>query len=322
MKLFDSDAKKISIITIIAVLSAFALFLFIMSLLPDSVYVEHENFYKNQLADEKKIFLVGSSHIYALNSTLITKQLLAENKSYLVYNLGQAADDPESRLRTIDMMISQKPSLVLYGIGLRDFVSSGREASETTNNLLPELVKVTDVLSLIDLPLNNDILENPKFAMIRAMLGIINKDQTTETKRVYNNAPFFPYRESATTPAEITKLEKSPDLKIGEIYSLNKNTNFQALREIISKLKENNIDVIIFSTPHSPIWWEHQSPTQIQIFNEMLDNLKNNLDVPVYRLDKKYSEIDIWEDNTHLIIGNKTRSYSTDIADIIITNTK
>jgi len=68
-----------------------------------------------------KIFIVGSSNVYAINATSINEQLSNEQKNYLVYNLADQGDNPTRRLNSIDNIISHKPEFVLYGIGIWDF---------------------------------------------------------------------------------------------------------------------------------------------------------------------------------------------------------
>ena len=68
-----------------------------------------------------KIFIIGSSNVYAVNAASINEQLSNEQKNYLVYNLADMGDNPTRRLNSIDNIISHKPEFVLYGVGLWDF---------------------------------------------------------------------------------------------------------------------------------------------------------------------------------------------------------
>ena len=68
-----------------------------------------------------KIFIIGSSNVYAINATRINEQVSNAHKNYLVYNLADMSDTPTKRLNSIDNIISHKPELVLYSLGTWEF---------------------------------------------------------------------------------------------------------------------------------------------------------------------------------------------------------
>mgnify|MGYP000200383422 CR=1 FL=1 len=137
-----------------------------MSIVPDHKYLEHEEFFSQNLTGEK-IFIFGSSPIYAINPVNVSNHLLEKGHSYTVYNLGQGSSDAEEQLRTVDLIISQEPKIVVYGIAYQTFYSHGRTIVEKPPESLAAPPKLSDLLSTISLPFNTGLLDNPKFATIR-----------------------------------------------------------------------------------------------------------------------------------------------------------
>ena len=76
----------------------------------------------DKVKDEKKIFIIGSSSVYAINATYINEQLALNEKNYQVYNLADMSDTPRKRLASIQNIISNEPEIVVYGIGMLEFV--------------------------------------------------------------------------------------------------------------------------------------------------------------------------------------------------------
>ena len=94
------------------------------------------DFYSNHVSDEKQIFILGSSQVVAINATRVDNYLSINGYDYDVYNLAQISDTPKQRLETLDMIISSKPEIIVYGVGPRDFQSS---PTERTQLLLADL---------------------------------------------------------------------------------------------------------------------------------------------------------------------------------------
>lgn len=298
------------------------LFIVIMSTIPDTTFINHKSFYSQVLLG-KKVFILGSSHVYALNTTIIQNTIAQHGLEYTVYNLGQGSDDPEARLRTIDYIISQKPDIVIYGIGFRDFESSGRSTLEKPNTVLPEPPRLSEVITPLEERLDLSILKNPKFAMIRTINDLTRSPDKILAEdnlpRVYPNTPFFPYYVKATISADPSYLERTETIdKLGEILPYEKNLNVKAFKQILKKLEENNIKTIVFTTPHTKSWLAHQSDHQKQTFYSILEHISSEFDFHIYYLHNKHTEMDIWENHNHLVVSQKTNFYSEEIASMIV----
>jgi len=320
-----NSVRKTTFSIFIAFVFSVSIFLFIMSITPDYKYLEHKEFYSQDLTGEK-IFIFGSSQIYALNPVDISSHLLKQGHDYTVYNLGQGSSDAEEQLRTIDFVISQEPKIVVYGIAYQTFYSHGRTIVETPPESLISPPKLSDLLSIISLPYNTGLLDNPKFATINTFNHFYQKQTRNfqeELEHPYLNTPFFVRTPNAEIPAEQKDLEKDGKLanyKGNEIYPMNKNRTYSALKELTHILNDHNIEVIIFTTPHLKNWLEQVPVQQKEIFNSMLDDLEKEFNFEVFRLHDKYDVMDIWIDNDHHIAhSEKTDFYSEEVAKMILT---
>ena len=305
---------------------AFTIFFATMSSLPDYVYEEHEKFYLQELPDEK-IFIFGSSHTFAINPTIVSDILSIEGHNHTVFHLGQGSFDAEERLRTVDLVISQKPEIVIYGIAYQTFYSHGRSTIEKPIDSFIELPRARDFLTVFSLPLNSGLIDNPKFATINTINHFL---QTWDGKydevlqRPYPNTPFFLKDDNAKIPAEQKDLEvggKLASFRGNEIYPMEKNRTYTALKELIHELHSNEIEVVIFTVPHHKNWLEQLPIQQKQIFDDMLEDLEQEFDFEVFRLHDKYDDdLDIWVDHDHLIaFSEKTDFYSQEIAKMLLT---
>ena len=319
------DVRKTTFFIFIAFVFSVSIFLFIMSIAPDYKYLEHKEFYSQDLPGEK-IFIFGSSQIYALNPINISNHLLEKGHSYTVYNLGQGSSDAEEQLRTIDFVISQEPKVVVYGIAYQTFYSHGRTIIEKPPESLISPPKLSDLLSTISLPYNTGLLDNPKFATINTFNHFYQKQTRNfqeELEHPYLNTPFFIHTPSAEIPAEQKYLEKGSkfaNYKGNEIYPIDKNRTYAALKELIHILNDHNIEVIIFTTPHLKNWLEQVPIQQKEIFNSMLNDLEKEFSFEVFKLHDKYETIDIWVDHDHNIShSEKTNFYSEEVAKMILT---
>ena len=303
---------------------AFTIFFVIFSMLPDHTYAQHEKFYSQELPG-KKIFLFGSSQIYAINPEIVSDVLNESGFNYTVFHLGQGASDTEELIRTSDLIISQKPDVVIYGVAYHTFYSHGRTIVEKPSDSVIHPPRIQDLLSSLSLPTNNGLLDNPKFAIINTInhfYRIQFMDIEEPSTPAYLNTPFFNYDPNQIQPVDPSEFEIGSTLinyKGNEIYPINKNRTFDSLKQFIHKLQENEIEVIIFTTPHNKNWLSQVPIQQKEIFDSMLINLETEFNFKVYRLHDKVSSMSVWKDHDHLVAHNpETDFYSEEIAKIIL----
>ena len=84
---------------------------------------------------KEKIFLLGSSTVYSVNSTFVNNYFAKNDVNYEFFNLADMSDSPKKRIHSISNIISNNPAIVIYGIDVGDF------RTETKNEIsLEEIV--------------------------------------------------------------------------------------------------------------------------------------------------------------------------------------
>lgn len=307
----------------IAFVFGFGSLLVVNSISANSTSSENQNnfFQETFPSNKNKIFLVGSSHIGHLNMDYINKKINSEYPNYNVYNLAINSDHPKSRYNNIEELISLNPSLVFYGISFRDFESKFQSSSTenfSIENLVPNLQQSTkETYSKFDLP-------NPQLITKKIIRTIL--DETGIQKApVYDiqpqNTPFFSLGSQQTIILDDLELERLSPFLIPEPSTLNinieNNEDEYYLRQIISKLQENNIKVILFTTPLSKAYLNSLNHDAENNFNDILDSIENDFDLVIYDFTDKYSELQVWTNPDHIAYNDKSMQFSEDIKSII-----
>ena len=250
----------------------------------------------------------------AINATSINEQLSNEQKNYLVYNLADQGDNPTRRLSSIDNIISHKPEFVLYGIGLWDFqkpISHFQSHSAIDFLLQPGDFFKSLFQDNIDL-----------YGYGPGKIFISPKDRSLTLSKYILRGPDQPYHPFIKfEPTSIHSNEKLiEDFGWPENNGLDvteENKKIIALNQIIHKLQENDIKVILFSYPHSKALYTFQ-PQDLKDFERMLNNKSNEFAIPVYFLHEKYVDLEIWRESLHVAIHPDAQIYADDILKIIL----
>lgn len=306
---------KISLSILVAVIISVFIFFLVMISLPDDLFQIYQEFFSKDLGDGNKIFILGSSHVFAINPIIISEKLKQNNYDFDVYNLASPGDDFEERARSINMIIEKKPKIIIIGIEPRSFESNGRSITLPPESPLPNIPSFNKIFQIVDLGDKKGIFENPKFAIIRTISSPLNIDKINT-----QYTPFFQLDANDESIIPFTELNKIQPEYVAQINPIENNSNLISLRNFISELENNNIKVILFITPHSKIYLDLYPQKQSEIFFDIIDFLsKNN---QVYSLYEKYSELNVWHDHTHLAVNKNSNFYSNDIADLIIAELK
>lgn len=311
------ERAKISISILLAAIISISIFFVVMLNLPDDLFQAYEDFFSKDLGDEEKIFILGSSHVYAINPIIISEKLKQNDYKFEVYNLGSPGDDFEERERTVNMIIDKKPKIVVIGIEPRSFESAGRSITKVPNSPIPSIPSINEIFEQIDLGDKKGIFKNPKFALIRTIASPIQDDIE---KHPYPNSPFLEYNVDAAKLSNPDELEKIKPEYIAKINPIEKNSSLYSLNKIIDKLEENDIKVIIFVTPHSKFYLDVYPENQSEIFSDIINFIseKNK----VYSLYDRYADQNVWTDHTHLAVNEDSNFYSNDVTDFIIKELK
>ncbi len=279
----------------------------------------HEFYSQNFNVDNKRIFIIGSSQVVAINATHVKNYLASYNyNDYEIYNLATISDIPFYRLDTIEKIISTNPSLILYGVSDRDFTFV---PESIVNNPLPDphasFILFLNQIKQIS-PIDLKIFESPQRTTLSMMINFIGFLKGDSLESVpYENTPFMRVTESAF------KINHEIDYRrtgFEQIPSPEENVDSIALKEIIQKLNSNDIKIIIFVAPANKFYSEFMPVDYKDSFNLILDDLQKSSTSKVYDLFYKYKDLEIWNDLTHVAINPNSNIYSEDIARIILEN--
>ena len=326
---------KIIFTVLVSFVIAFSIFYTTIYFLENStssnITSEELDFYSN-ISTEKKIFLIGSSEMLTLNATFITEKISDKLPDHVVYNLGKPADLPKVRINSIDHIIESKPKIVLYGIGFRDIekIPEGGFGGLVIKDNLGMKKEIVDPKTEFEKILYNigfykmdlAFLENPKFQILTKVKKIFEeKEEGQSLEEQFPNTPFYKMEtsdiEKKINQTPIDQIGVCSALKNFEIEELHKDRNLVSLEIMIEKLKEKNIQVILFSTPlHKNCFLDKKSISANELFETAVMKLAQKHDIEFYPLHKSYWDYEMWLETDHLTYQNSFL-FSDDIAKII-----
>ena len=315
--------KKILLFILFSFLVSFSLFFILINVIyekQENALIENEKKYYDSIKGIKnKIFLVGGSHISALNPYFIENFLAEHNEDYEVFNLSKMANRPQKEINNFDLLISAEPKIIVYGISARDFaeIQSVNEPKIKSNQPLPDpsllLKNWFDNQNSEILLLQPDF--SPKLITLKEIRGVtVNSDD-------YIKAPFFRFdykRDFTIMSDEDLKSLANSGITPVEIKSINQNQDFLDLQEIIKKLKENNIKIILFTTPQHKYFYDLVDNTEKIAFENTLLEIQNTSNLKIHLFTEKYSDLEIWRNPTHIVVSKSASIFSDDIAKLIL----
>ena len=298
-----------------------------------SIKKEIEFYTKNFETDEKKIFVLGSSHIMAVNTTLIESKLLENNYEYSVYNLAKGGDVPKDRIPTLEYLIKSKPEIVVYGIAERDFrgaIPIQQESANTPESPLPNLKNFFDEIFWQSSGIKSEdyeFLSNPKLTTLTTAYNftkfLFDQEEIKENRKdrpPFENTPFFKIGDIETiirTDDEVKNIFENI-YEFREIPPSYKNPQVSSFKEIITELNENNIGVIIFITPHHEVF-QNSFPKKIERqFEDIINEIETEYDLEIHSLYDKYNNLKIWNNPSHVAVNKGSVIFSNDIVNLIL----
>ena len=300
-------------ISVVTVIFAFSTDLYIQIYDPNWHGIINSN--KSIDSTKAKIFIIGSSNVYAINATSINEQLSNEQKDYLVYNLADQGDNPTRRLSSIDNIISHKPEFVLYGIGIWDYEKSiSKFKSHSTIDFLLQPGDFFKSLFQDNIDL---------YGYGQGKIFISPKDRSLTSLKYILRGPdqhYHPFIHQAPTPIHSNEklLEDFPPDENDGIDVTEESKRIIALNQILHKFQKNGIKVILYSTPESKAMYSAFQPEDLKDFQIMLSNKSNEFSIPVYFLHDKYVDLEIWRETLHIAIHPDAQIYTDDILKIIL----
>ena len=300
-------------ILVVTVIFAFSTDLYIQIYDPNWHGIINSN--KSVDSTKGKIFIIGSSNVYAINATSINEQLSNEKKNYLVYNLADQGDNPIRRINSIDNIISHKPEFVLYGIGIWDYEKSiSKFKSHSTIDFLLQPGDFFKSLFQDNIDL---------YGYGQGKIFISPKDRSLTSLKYILRGPdqhYHPFIHQAPTPIHSNEklLEDFPPDENDGIDVTEESKRIIALNQILHKFQKNGIKVILYSTPESKAMYSAFQPEDLKDFQIMLSNKSNEFSIPVYFLHDKYVDLEIWRETLHIAIHSDAQIYTDDILKIIL----
>ena len=241
----------------------------------------------NQKTDDekKRIFLIGASAVYSINTLYLNEKLSENEINFEVYNLADMSDTPTRRLNSIENIIDNKPEIVFYGLGYTHFekfeVKEFDPLSTFINN--PNELFRNSFELLLGEPLEEYFPRSPKDKSLTLLKYVLRgPDEHYHRFMSFNQAEIVDLEqiEKTVKPRYVDALEVS-----------NNDKEVLALNSIIKKLQENNIEVVLFSFPYSRIMLDNTEINEIENFEKMLKNKQKQFNVNLFFLHDKYSNL-------------------------------
>lgn len=277
---------------------------------------------------ENRLFILGASHVQPLNTTFMHDYLFTNHFNYTVYNFGRGSDTPVRRLGDLDSIISANPQIIVYGISYRDFGNPVPPNQQFTKPVayLPDPDQIVkEVFLNSKIPFTTfAFMDNPQEITLEAIHFLTMKSGNTNS----SSSSFYPWpNEPFEIDQNYTKVLNDTELTQyyfthpNEFYGIGSvadNENMIALEDIISKLQKHHIKIIIFTTPQSKYFLDTLSDSDKKNFESILQQISDKSGIRIYQLNNNYSNLNVWNDPTHVTFGNNGAIYNNDIARIIL----
>lgn len=290
--------------------------------------IDTKLFYSSLDPKAHKVFLVGSSHVASLNSTII-QNIFTENKAnYTIYNLGRSGDLPHDRYYTgeLDHMISSKPDLVIWGLSFRDFenqqhyINNANSDQKVNDNSFTKLPDVQEYVR------KNLSIEN----LVKDKLEIYVSPRIVTTVTLINTLGIHGVSDYAEARLPFAQVDINSIHVLSDKNTLKSQaeqaTPFQgimvngseedSMKLTIEKLHASHIKIVLFSTPQSSEYLDTISDSDKKKFASILQELSTKYNVPVFNLQDQYANMNIWHDVNH--VANFANQPNDDIAKIIM----
>jgi len=262
---------------------------------------------------KKKIFIIGSSSVYSINATQINYHLTKEGKDYEVYDLADMSDVPSKRLKSIENILANKPTIVLYGLGMMDFPKkSSNELTfdQSLNYILnPHDFFVYFFDELTEHDFQQQFPTSPRDRTLTFLKYTIRGPD-------YTYHPFIHYKNTPINDYD-TILEIYGKPKFERINVSQNSKEGIALEKIISTFKKNNIQVVFFTNPYHKLVIDNIDDSDTQKFISMLKNVSKEYDIDIFFLHDKYADLNIWRDPFHVAINPDASIFTNDVQEII-----
>ena len=313
---------KISLCVGIAFLVAFGILLLFFIMYNEGL-LTNTPITKGEIGVKNTIFLLGTSYVGAINSTHVQNTL--SDFGFNISVLNPINNEITPTLGKLDNFISNKPKLVVYGVGFKDIgfkeingrcnLSPIPSYIVPKNSTLPDTIIENNGQKSIEF---NIFSQNPKritFDIFENILGekqieYVSKQNSKKINVELNHFEFDEIR-------PITDLNKS----VPNTYCMDfdtRNLELDSLDSIFTEFHKNDIDVIVFIPPYTASYLNELSPA---LKSELIFNVKSiseKHEFNFYDLSFKFKNKNIFSDHTHVAYNQKSLIYSETIASLIL----
>ncbi len=238
-----------------------------------------------------------------------------------MYNLSIQGDNFDKRSKVVDLIISAKPKIIIYGISEKDFINPKNSEFKNSGPLLPDIqniistkIKPSEYFEFLKIP------SSPKdktWNLIRQ----INKDESVNVRfSPFPNTPFLKILKSNTIIISDLELKSlgSNIQSFGIIEEPEKNKRLKNLKYMINEIQKNNIKINLFLVPHHEYGISIKSDEFEKSFEVIKNDLINSTEVNIHPRLSEYSKMPIWHDLNHVAVNDQDNIYSNDISKIIL----
>ena len=151
--------------------------------------------------------------------------------------------------------------------------------------------------------------------------------QEKPTYEIYQpNTPFFPLGDLQTKILNKNELERQmlvilPSPSEIQIHHED-NAQFEKFKEIIQKLQDEEITVIVFITPLHRLYLDQISEPSQESFAHILNNVSEQYGIRIYDFEERYADLDIWNSVDHTAYNDRAMIFSDEIAEMILQEIK
>ena len=282
----------------------------------DIFFLEQSN------TQSEKILMLGGSGAAQLNSTIIDELLKKEYENFVFYNLAYNADTPKQRHESMNKTIELEPKLILYAITYYDINGYNWKTQKENLQLLPEIELNPSTLFFDE----NDQFSkiNPKETTLNFIRDSFSDSELFPSKRdrlKLENSPFSHFDEYQTKIASDENLQEITaqfvENRVNQDPSITKE-QLNYLKNIIEMIKKHEIEFILIILPQQEYFLNLIPEKDEMLFQNSLNELKNEFNFEIIDMSKKYENLEIWQDHNHVAFNTKSEIFSNDIYKIII----
>ena len=306
---------------------------------------KREFYLKTQNPNLETLFVFGSSHVNVVNKQYVYKYVEEhDNEEFVVHFASKGNDSPLKRLDDLDRILSYDPSIVVYGINLRDFQQTSKithpviQQSTQQQNILPDPKNLIDKYFSFDnifwidlqnfanpklttLSIIKEKIENPLDQIFKEPISLEEQEKIIELneQKAKKRQETIAHHNEIATPDKLK--EHAIWLSRNSFNIHEDNPNTLAFIEVIRILKENNVKIILFTTPIYKEAWDRFSESDKESFFSIIDKISKDYDIEIYYFHNKYWNENIWMDSQHITLDPKGLIYSEDISKLIVNST-